>query len=161
MWLYLIQHGEAVAKEEDRERPLSRFGREEVGRVAEYAVRYCCGIAPTTQVRHSGKLRARQTAEIVAAALHLPAPEESVGLKPLDDPDIWRRMLHEKTSDLLLVGHLPHLSELATLLLCGAGAGEVVRFRMGGIVAVKRENGAWTLRWQLVPEIVPRVSDLE
>jgi phosphohistidine phosphatase len=158
MWLYLIQHGEAVAKEDDRERPLSPLGRTEVTRVAEFAVRNCCGIAPTTSIRHSGKLRARQTAEMLAATLHLPEPEPTDGLNPLDDPALWRKRLREMTSDLVLVGHLPHLSELAALLLCGEGAGEIVRFRMGGIVALKREKDEWALHWQIIPEIVPRVA---
>jgi phosphohistidine phosphatase len=161
MWLYLIQHGEAVAKEENRERPLSTVGREEVEKVAEFAVRNCCGIAPTTSIRHSGKLRARQTAELLAATLHLRQAEAADGLQPLDDPALWGKRLREMTSDLALVGHLPHLSELASLLLCGEGAGEIVRFRMGGIVALKRENGKWALHWQIIPEIVPLVKETE
>jgi len=161
MWLYLIQHGDPVAKEEDRERPLSPRGRAEVGKVAGFAVRHCCGIAPSTSIRHSGKLRAQQTAELLAATLHLPKPEPADGLQPMDDPTLWCKRLQEMTSDLILVGHLPHLSELAALLLCGEGAREIVRFRMGGIVALKRENDKWTLHWQLIPEIVPRLVDDE
>ena len=34
MKLYLVQHGQAVSKEEDPERPLSEQGREDVRRVA-------------------------------------------------------------------------------------------------------------------------------
>jgi phosphohistidine phosphatase len=158
MWLYLIQHGEAVANEEDQERPLSALGRAEVGRVADFVVRNCCGIATSTPVRHSGKLRAGQTAELIAATLHLPKPEPADGLQPLDDPSLWQKRLREMTSDLILVGHLPHLSKLAALLLCGAGAGEIIRFGMGGMVALKRENDEWALHWQIIPEIVPPTS---
>ena len=111
--------------------------------------------SPTTAIRHSGKLRARQTAELLAATLHLPEPVVADGLEPRADPALWRLRLREMTSDLILVGHLPHLGALAALLLCGEGAGEIIRFRMAGIVALKRENDRWSLHWQLIPEIVP------
>jgi len=70
MKLYLMQHGEARPEQEDPARPLTDRGRAEVERVARAAARLDLGIA---QVIHSGKLRARQTAEIVAACLE-PAP---------------------------------------------------------------------------------------
>ncbi len=155
MRLYLIQHGEALAKEVDPERPLAPGGRDEVRRVAGFLARSGGVVAPETKVWHSGKLRARQTAELYAAALDLPAPESSEGIQPLDDPGVWGQRLAETETDLMLVGHLPHLAKLATLLLGGPAGEELIRFRMGGIVCLGRDEGHWSVRWQVIPEIVP------
>ncbi|MGH2376556.1 MAG: hypothetical protein ACRDIC_24240 [bacterium] len=56
----------------------------------------------------------------------------------------------------MLVGHLPHLGRLASLLLVGTAERAVIRFQMGGVVCLARDDsGAWALEWMLVPELVP------
>jgi phosphohistidine phosphatase len=154
MFLYLIQHGEAVSKDKDPERPLSSTGVEEVGRVAAY-VAANCGVVVGTSIHHSGKLRARQTAEIIATALNLPGPEQADGLKPMDDPAIWQSRLANSSQNQVLVGHLPYMSRLASLLLIGDPGKNIVQFKMGGIVALKRDEDLWSLQWQIVPDIIP------
>ncbi|UCH11099.1 MAG: phosphohistidine phosphatase SixA [Fidelibacterota bacterium] len=156
MYLYLVQHAEAQPKEEAPERPLSDKGRAEVSRVAEF-------IRDQTQVRvtriiHSGKLRARQTAEILEDYLQTSGGiTESDGLAPLDDPTMWVQRLKDTDADIVLVGHLPHLSQLAALLLTGDAEQPVVAFQMGGIVCLGRnEEGAWSLRWMLVPALLSK-----
>ena len=158
MELYLVQHGEAKPEQEDPARPLSERGREEVQRVARYAARLGLKVA---EIRHSGKLRAEQTAQILAEAL---APSRGVrkaeGLAPLDDPaprqEELERLVEEGAEGLMLVGHLPHLSRLAGLLLVGDPERELIRFRMGGIVCFsrEREEEGWAVKWILVPELV-------
>ena len=58
-------------------------------------------------------------------------------------------------SPALLVGHLPHLSRLASLLLVGDATREIVAFRMGGIVCLENDAGRWRIKWILTPETVP------
>ncbi len=152
MNLYLMQHGEAVSKEVDPERPLSGRGRQEVGKVARFAAEHCR--LNTVRILHSGKLRARQTAEILTEYLDLPAPLETDGLAPLDDPGLWARRCHEREESILLVGHLPHLARLTGALLCGTPDSAPVKFRMGGMVALAREEGLWALQWMLVPSML-------
>jgi phosphohistidine phosphatase len=53
----------------------------------------------------------------------------------------------------MLVGHLPHLSRLASALLLGDPGREIVRFRMGAIVCLVRAEGRWLLQWVLTPEL--------
>jgi phosphohistidine phosphatase len=152
MDLYLMQHGEAVSESEDPARPLSPRGRAEVERVARFAARLDPGIA---LVRHSGKLRARQTAEIVAAALR-PSPriEETGGLGPKDDPAPAARTLGSTPETSLLVGHLPHLGRLVSLLVVGDASKDVLAFRMGALVALSQgEDGGWRLGFVLTPEM--------
>lgn len=152
MNLYLVQHGEPVSKDVDPQRPLSEHGRRDVEKVARFAEKNC-GMA-LSRIHHSGILRARQTAEILAAALSLPGPLESDGLAPLDDPSIWGHRLADLSDSIMLVGHLPHLARLAATLLCGEAESTPVAFRMGGMVALLWEEGKWSLQWMLVPDML-------
>lgn len=151
MRLYLVQHGEAKPEAEDPARPLTDRGREEVQRVARHAAALGLQIA---EIRHSGKLRARQTAEILAEEL---SPRLGVremdGLAPTDDPAKARAEVEAAREPLMLVGHLPHLSRLASFLLVGDPGREIIRFRMGAIVFLARPEGSWVLQWILTPEL--------
>ena len=82
MRLYLVLHGDAVPERLDPERPLSAAGRQEVEAVARLLAD--TGVR-TAHVVHSGKLRAHQTAELLATAL-APGrvPEAIAGLSPND-----------------------------------------------------------------------------
>lgn len=153
MTAYLIQHGKAASGDEDPDRPLTEEGRREVARVAAHLAR-TGGPAPS-RILHSGKTRARQTAEILGeAAGGGTEVEEADGLAPMDDPADWAKRL-EGSEGVALVGHLPHLSRLAGLLLAGDPDVEPVRFRNGGVVAVQREDEGdrWVLVWALVPDL--------
>ena len=56
----------------------------------------------------------------------------------------------------MLVGHLPHLASLAALLLTGYKAQNVINFKMGGLVCLKRLEGSqWGVEWMIIPEIIP------
>ena len=153
MFLYMIQHGEAVSKDIDPERSLSDRGVVDVKKVAAYAAAHCKMMAGADIV-HSGKLRAKQTAEIFAETLGLSDPEQSDGLKPMDDPAIWQRRFSAIKHDRILVGHLPYTRRLGSLLLTGNMESDIIQFRMGGIVALRREEEIWSLQWQLIPDIV-------
>jgi phosphohistidine phosphatase len=87
--LYLIQHGQALSAEQDPQRPLSEEGRATATKIADrLAASGARLIDPAlTEIRHSGKLRAQQTAEVFAQAL-CPnvTPEASPGMNPNDDP---------------------------------------------------------------------------
>ena len=146
-----MQHGEAKPEQEDPARPLTERGRGDVERVARVAARLGLGIAV---VQHSGKLRAEQTAGIVAESLR-PSPLLRVmaGLAPNDDPAAAAESIRTATEPWLLVGHLPHLSRLASLLLGVGPQRTVVGFQMGGLVALTGEGPEWRLRWILTPEL--------
>ncbi len=152
MNLYLVQHGEAMTKDVDPKRPLSDRGRQDVTKVVQFAAKNCR--MNISHIHHSGKLRARQTGDILAADLDLPKPIEINGLAPLDDPSIWTCRLEELTDSIMLVGHLPHLARLTGALLCGGPETAPVKFKMGGIVALVKEDGQWSLEWMLVPDML-------
>ncbi len=54
----------------------------------------------------------------------------------------------------MLVGHLPHLSRLAALLLAESPEPEIVAFRNAGVVCLERQEGRFAVRWILTPELV-------
>ncbi len=152
MQVYLVQHGLAKSEEEDPARPLSATGCEEVERVARAAV--TAGVRPES-ILHSGKTRAMQTAEIFAAHVkpaHGVHPVE--GLDPRDEPHRMRERVAQADEPVMLVGHLPHLSRLAALLLAGAPEREIVAFRNAGVVCLERQEGGFAVRWILTPELV-------
>lgn len=155
MRLYLVQHGEAKREEEDPSRPLSGKGLKDVRKMADCASKRL-GVK-VARIFHSGKLRAKQTAEELARKLEPDGGVEEVdGLGPLADPKIWAEKLKGMDEDVMLVGHLPHLSKLSSLLLFGDETKEAIRFEMAGVVCLERdERGRWAVRWMVTPEIAP------
>lgn len=151
MLLYLVQHGQAKSKDEDPERPLTEEGRREVESVMLLMMRF--GAISAARVVHSGKRRAAETAQIIAEKLDAET-EEVDGLMPNDDPAIWERRLAESNPDSLLVGHMPHLSRLASHLLCGDAEAGLVEFANGGVVCLHAEDGHWALKWSIPPSLV-------
>jgi len=151
MEVYLVQHGEAKPESEDPERPLTARGRSEAESVARHAAASGIQVA---RILHSGKLRARQTAEIFAGHL---APAEGVsehkGLGSLDDPQEAKLLVEQAERPVMLVGHLPHLSRLAAALIAGDTEIEVVRFKMAGVVCLGFSDAGWAVNWALTPEI--------
>lgn len=149
MPLFLVQHGISLAKDIDPERGLSEEGRAGVEQVARAAGH---GIA-VSGIRHSGKKRARQTAEILAEALQ-PANgvAESAGLAPLDDVAAVAKDL-AAGENLMLVGHLPFMERLASYLLVGSADVIVVKFTNGGIVCLDQDpdSGSWFVSNMLLP----------
>jgi phosphohistidine phosphatase len=153
MFVYLVQHAASKPEEEDPKRDLTKKGRMEIENVAHHLKRLNVQIK---QIFHSGKTRARTTAEILAWHLKPPAGvTEAPGLAPLDDPVIWADRIGNLTEDVMVVGHLPHLGRLAAILMTGDQEKEVVNFQMGGAVRLKQMSpGQWAVNWMVLPEII-------
>ena len=152
MEIYLVRHGEAVSEYVDPAQPLHEQGRSEVSSVARHAARVGLSVS---EIRHSTKLRAKQTAEILRDHL---GPARGVlevdYLAPSADPGKGQDAAETATEPLMLVGHLPHLARLASLLLVGDPHREILRFRTGAIAKLERTDQGWALAWMLTPEIV-------
>ena len=146
---YLVRHGEAKPNTEDPARPLSDRGQEAVRRVARHAA--AMGLE-VSEIRHSSKLRARETAEILAEHLRpRPGIRETEGLAPNDDPGKARGELEAAQGPLMLVGHLPHLSRLASALLAGDPEREIIRLEAGAMVCLARTEVGYRLLWLMTP----------
>ena len=155
MFLYLVQHAEAKSKEEDPAQGLSEKGIQNIIKIAQFASKM---EIKAFQIIHSGKARAMQTARVLADYLKMEKGIiESDGLAPMDEPKIWVERISATKEDIILVGHLPHLGKLTSLLLCGNQELNIVDFRMGGIVCLKRfEAGIdkWAVEWMITPEVI-------
>ena len=143
MRLYLVHHGDAVTPDIDPMRPLSTDGRAAVETLAQRAL--ARGVKPAV-IQHSGKLRARQTAEIFWRACN-PLAEFSAtsGLQP-DDPPRWiAETLIGEVRDVMLVGHMPHLAGLRRLLVGGDSHRDAPQFPLHGVVELekKEEDAQW------------------
>ena len=154
MLLYLMRHGQAVSDLDDPLRPLSEEGRTEVEGMASF-VRRNLSFLPG-YIFCSPKLRARQTAEIVGSGLRNPlTPRQTEGLLPGDDPSIWAQQVGSFDRDLMLVGHMPHLGRLASLLLCWDPGKSLVRFSPAAVLCLSNQGG-WMVTWALCPEALRR-----
>jgi len=153
MKLYLVQHGKAVDKAVDPERPLAEEGVADVEAVGGFLASRQLGVA---EVWHSGKARARQTAERLAAHV---APDGDVverpGLAPNDPVAPVRDAAAAREDDLMIVGHLPFMAKLAGLLLAGDVNAAPVAFEMGGVVCLEGDaDQAWAVRWMVTPALL-------
>jgi len=151
MEIYLVRHGEAESELVEPTQPLRERGRADVTRVARQAAAAKMTVA---EIRHSTKLRATQTAEILAAHLSPARGAHTVEyLAPEADPGKAQDAVETATEPLMLVGHLPHLARLASLLLVGDPNRDIVRFRPGAVARLERAERGWVLGWMLTPEI--------
>ncbi len=160
MRLYLVQHGTALPKDEDPERPLSENGHADVSRIASFLAR---SRLPLTRVLHSGKLRARQTAQhfadvagpdcVIEQCAAPIAPNDSIE-DLLTAVESWPE--DAAGGDVMVVGHLPFMSKMVSRLVSGQEDNVVVHFQPGTVVALERgENGGgWSVAWVVRPELL-------
>ncbi len=151
MRCYLVQHGKSLSEAEDPSRALTKEGIDESTRTSEFLSQIGLSLS---LIQHSGKARAQQTATILARFVG-GRTEQIKGLAPLDDPELMADLLGETSHDVMLVGHLPHLEGLASILLTGKADQKPVQFRNSGIVCLERnEDKTWSLVWLITPELV-------
>ena len=154
MELYLMQHGANLGKEVDPEEPLSPEGREQIRASAKaldiLGVRLNAIVA-------SPKKRSRESAMLVAERLGFPkdAIRVTETVKPMAPPDETVRYLQQggAVGALLIVGHLPSLSEIASFLLT-EGSKANVTFARGGVARIDVDvlpTHAGRLQWLLTP----------
>jgi phosphohistidine phosphatase len=152
MALYLIQHGKSLSKDQDPDQGLSAEGIAETERIANQAKDD--GVT-VSQIKHSVKARARQTAEIFAGALNpKQGMREVSGIKPLDDVAEYAANI-DPVENIMLVGHLPFMERLTSFLIMGSIDKPVFKFQNSGIVCLDKdpEAQAWIIRWALMPKI--------
>lgn len=144
MRLYLVQHGIALTKDEDSQRRLSDQGRADITRLVAWLL---ANDVTVSRIWHSGKARARQTAELLGSVLvaggKISAAE---GLGPNDPPEVFLQRLQSVDTDTLIASHLPFVARILSQAIAGSPDQQLLEFRPGSIAAVERdERGAWHL----------------
>jgi phosphohistidine phosphatase len=145
--IYLVHHGDAVGPEIDPARPLSPRGRAETDLLAQKVA--ARGVKPDV-IWHSGKARAKQTAEMFWRRCNpLSTFAVARGLQPADPPSWIADAVAGEEKTIMLVGHFPHLPRLLALLSTGNPDVRAADFPIHGIVALEELNGKWIESWRL------------
>ncbi|HET8627975.1 MAG TPA: phosphohistidine phosphatase SixA [Thermomicrobiales bacterium] len=165
MELYLLRHGEAVARGPDgtdESRPLIDAGRAETRQAAGAHARLGVEL---DLILTSPLVRAQQTASLVAEALRTSrGPEVCMALGPGGRPeDVLAALLAAgPVGRALLVGHMPGLGRLAGWLAWGRDD-LAIPLRTAGLCRVdlppRPAPGAGDLRWLLPPRVLRELAD--
>lgn len=144
--IFLVHHADAVGPDVDPQRPLSTAGLQHATRLAAEAASR--GVKPAA-VWHSGKLRARQTAEAMWRACNPLAELAAVrGLQPTDPPDEIEARLAGETRDVMIVGHMPSLPRILDVLSGRRDHETGAEFPLHGIVALEPKGTLWVEKWR-------------
>ncbi|MEW6042501.1 MAG: phosphohistidine phosphatase SixA [Elusimicrobiota bacterium] len=147
MKLYLIQHGKALTEEKDPKRPLIEEGIRETEKIAE--------LLKVKNVKidfiwHSKKIRSVQTAQIISKAVSGAKMIERSDMNPLDAVEKFPDEIENAGGDLAIVGHLPFLKYLTSLLLTSKTEPEIVSFIYSGILCLEKKE-TWNIIWYITP----------
>ena len=149
---YFVQHGKAVSKDIDENRPLSEEGIIETRAIAKNLAKNNLLLS---QIYHSGKTRTAQTAEIIATELGLSTIDVIDGLNPDDDiKSFAQTRLTSDTTDAMFVGHLPHLNKLVSYLLNGDDAANCITFQNSAVVCIDTDDDGSSLLWYITPTTI-------
>ena len=167
MKLLVVRHGAAMDKDEfartgesDDFRPLTDEGKEEMKEISKGLH---AAVEELDVLATSPLVRARETADIMAAEYGIKLPEVERSLMPgtsFSDFEDWCETQGEKKV-IAVVGHDPHLSSLVTWLLTGRNDPRI-RLKKGGACLLsfesppRRESG--TLNWLLTPRQLRRMA---
>jgi phosphohistidine phosphatase len=161
--LYLVRHAIAVPHGTpdipDDQRPLTTKGRKRMRLISRGLLRL--GVMPDRIVT-SPLPRARETAEIVAAALGIANRlETSDSLHAGRDAASLRDWVLARGEDrLMIVGHNPGFSELLGLLATGLTDPLLCDLKKGGVAALAaRADGGFALDWIAQPRLLRLMGD--
>jgi len=165
MKLYLVRHAIAEDRSSDYEddslRPLTEKGRDKMRRIA--GALKSLGVEPDLIVS-SPYIRASQTASLLAKELKY--KEEiaySDSLMPMGKSDDMIGEINDKYSvdELMLVGHEPNLSTLASVLLAG-NPDISINLKKGGVCCLLVDDLHYerkaVLEWLVTPKIFTKLS---
>jgi len=157
--LYLIRHAIAAERSDawpdDAKRPLTEDGIDRMRKAARGLARLDVTI---DLVLTSPLVRAKQTAEIVAAAIDTrPAVTVIESLAPGASYNALMADLekHARKSRIALVGHEPGIGELAARFI---GSRHAIEFKKGAVCRIDLEAippaGPGDLRWFMTPRVL-------
>ncbi|MBN8537212.1 MAG: phosphohistidine phosphatase SixA [Deltaproteobacteria bacterium] len=166
MLLYIVRHAIAEDRDlfakknpEDSLRPLTMKGKKRMRKIIQGIKRE---LAEIELIVTSPFLRAKQTANLISEMIGKIQIVESAELVPQAPPQAiikWLKMEGIKHKKILIVGHEPHLSSLASLLLSGKSEGRFIEFKKSSIALIETGNfseltpSRASLLWLLSPKM--------
>ena len=153
MKLYLMRHGEAEGIYKGDQPTLNARGDDEVSQIGEALLSMNIQL---DHIFHSGKLRARRTAEIVKSKLEVDTPmSEKEGLKPNDSVSAFAGNLEVDKGNIMVVGHLPFIAKLTSYLLAKTESESMFSFSTASVACLEYAHSlGWNLQWFINPENV-------
>lgn len=146
-------------KLEDHLRPLTLKGRKKVQKVTMQLRDW---VDQADLIVSSPFVRARQTAEIISQIFFDTKVLEAAELVPSSPPQAFKRWLHAHADNcqrIIVVGHEPQLSVLASFLMTG-GMEQVLELKKGGVLCLQVSSfkhvapGTARLTWLVQPRQV-------
>ena len=153
--LFLMRHGDSAGGLYDDIRPLSEVGIRESQAAGEF-LKLSKDIPDI--IYHSPLLRSRHTASLAAEKIGFDGVIcENEGLLPDSRASTFDDELPTNIKgNLLVVGHLPHLSNLTSYLLTGSEGTLGIRFTAGSLICLERSNTLmeWSLRYYVTTKLI-------
>lgn len=150
MRIYLIQHGMSLPEAEDPEKSLSLEGKNQTQRTAEFLESKRIKV---DLIWNSPKKRAVQTAQIISEKISPQEIQERSDMNPLDPVDKFPEEIKSMNRDIMLIGHLPFLQKLFSLLLTGSEENDYLSFKNSGIICLECTD-KWRLTWAMTPDLL-------
>ena len=139
MDIFIVRHGiaeEVSSDGSDESRELTSEGKK---KMKESSAGFARLERKVDRIYSSPLARARQTAEILANALDRKV-EEMKELAPGHSPaQVCHKLKQLKAGSVMVVGHEPNCSELASYLLLGSG-GVSIEFKKGAICLIESRD---------------------
>jgi len=152
MKIYLVRHGQANSADIDPQKGLSNLGHAEIKQLAESIKHLNISV---DEIWHSGKARACQTAEILASVVKSSKELiEKSGLNPNDNVKKVAEEIKAYNVNLMIVGHLPFMAKLSSLLITGNENRSAFEFDAGALACFDYNKGSFCLSWLIHPGLI-------
>ena len=140
-----------MPKETDPDRPLSEQGMRDIRILAMHMQNMGIQLG---NIFHSGKLRAEQSARLIAETLSPELePLKTEGLGPSDDPSEIVSDIEQLADNILVASHMPFVSRLCSILLTGATDAEFASMP-GTLFCLEKTDSKWRLAYMLRPDFL-------
>jgi phosphohistidine phosphatase len=71
---------------------------------------------------------------------------ETKGINPMDDPEKCAGIIKKERQDIMIVGHLPNLSKVVSLMVIGDTERQIAAFSFSCVICIEKQpDGSWTM----------------
>jgi len=150
MRIYLMRHGEYNVNQDNLD-ILTEKGINEIAALSAFLQESKINIS---EIVHSEKNRTKEAATLIATALGEIGLSEHPYLSPEADPEVFLAEISNLTPDTLVVGHLPYLSRLVSLLILGNDSSVIIDFKPSTFVCLTQiRRDQWNIAFVWSPEL--------
>lgn len=146
MKIYIGRHGLANSAVIDPHVSLSHQGQRETEEIAKLLSKYTLDIR---QIYHSDKVRAAQTAEILASNLKIPRQT----LPLLNPSSSIEPIISHLEDGAMYIGHLPTVEDLVCELVLKKPI-PFVSFIPSTLICLEQVGESWVINWIISPNLI-------